>query len=362
MKTCVGDDWNEFGFTTGMAAAAATAGALDHLLNAVPLSHATIETPDGRRRLTIEIERVRRAEGCVTASVIKRAGPDRDVTDGLLVEAGVTPNELGRVRVFGGAGIGTVTLPGLATAPGRPAINPAPLAHIERIAIAALPGGADVTIAAPDGVRLASRTFNARLGIVGGISILGTSGLVRPMSLTAWKSALLPQLDQAKALGHMLVAMTFGNLGASAAADKLALPDTAIVQMGNFAGYMLRAGAAREMDMIVIGHLGKIIKLAYGYENTHHLRTPDRLVLLARFVSAVNPESGRRIAELPSAEAAATFLAGAGPDILDGVAEKTGQFIRALAPKRRIGALITNLAGEIIGSEPRALTMMADLS
>ena len=362
MKSHTGDDWRDFGFTTGMAAAAATTAALEYLLTAVSPSQVTIDTPDARRRLTIEIERAGRAAGGAAASVIKKAGPDRDVTDGLVVEARVIPNELGRVRVFGGPGVGTVTLPGLATALGRPAINPTPLAHIEKIALTALAGGADVMVAAPGGVRLAAKTFNPRLGIVGGISILGTSGLVRPMSLTAWRSALLPQLDQAKALGHPLVAMTFGNLGASAAVDKLNLPATAIVQMGNFAGYMIRAGADRDLDMIVIGHLGKVIKLASGYENTHHLETPDRLALLTEFVNAISPESGKRIIELPSAEAAAAFLAAADPAILNSVADKTRDFLQRLAPKRRTGALITNLAGDIIGAEPEALAMMAGLS
>ena len=283
--------------------------------------------------------------------VIKRAGPDRDITDGLPVEATVVPNKLGYVKVTGGPGIGRVTKPGLALPVGEAAINPVPLAHIKQLVGATLPQGAEVVVSAADGAALAKKTFNPRLGIVDGLSILGTTGIVRPMSLSSWKAALLPQLDQASALGHRTIALTPGSLGA-AAALAAGVPETAIAQMGNFAGFMIRAAAERGLKLVVIGHLGKIVKIACGFENTHHQKTPDRLRLLGLLVKELKPGLERAIEGLASAEAAAVYLLETAPQTLSEIAAYAFCRVDKIAPASCVGVLITDLNGNVVGSAP----------
>lgn len=344
--------WDKFGFTTGMAAAAASMAAAELVASGRHLTEVSLATPDGRRELTIDISAVEKMGAGAKARVVKCAGPDRDITDGLSIEAAVVPNSSGVVKIGGGIGIGRVTRPGLAAAVGEAAINPVPLAHIERLVGTRFPGGADVCVSAPEGVELANKTFNPRLGIVGGISILGTRGTVRPMSLASWKTALLPQLDQAAALGHKVVVLTPGNLGATAAAA-FGFTETAIVQMGNFAAFMVRAAAKRGLGVLVIGHLGKIVKIACGYGNTHNRKTPDRMELLALLTKQISPGNAEAVGKLASAEAAALYLKENAPTVLSEIARLAGEQVDKWAPKSNMGAVITNLAGEAVGEYPQ---------
>lgn len=345
------DRWEKFGFTTGMATAAAGLAAAEFIIGGARLTEVDLKTPDRKRDLLIDILLVERAGSGAKATVIKRAGPDRDITDGLPIEVTITPNRSGYVKVTGGPGIGRVTKPGLALPVGEAAINPVPLAHIKQLIKAKLPAGAEVSVSAPGGAALAKKTFNPRLGIVDGLSVLGTSGIVRPMSLASWKAALLPQLDQASAMGHGAVVLAPGNLGA-AAALAAGMPETAVAQMGNFAGFMIKAAAARGLKIVVIGHLGKIVKIACGFENTHHRKTPDRLKLLGLLLKDLKPGLERAIEGLASAEAAALCLLEKAPETLSGIAEHAFRHVDKMAPGSCVGVLITDLAGNIIGSSP----------
>lgn len=354
--------WSNYGFTSGMAAAAAVAAAADIISGRTCVNEVIIDAPDNKRRLKIDVAHAEGNRERALARVIKIAGPDRDITDGISVEVEVSVADSGDVTVGGGLGIGRVTRPGLSTPVGAAAINPAPLAHIKRIVRARLPGGATVVVSAPAGVELAKKTFNPKLGIVGGISILGTTGLVRPMSLEAWRTALLPQLDQGLALKHDVVVLAPGNLGAAAAA-RSGWPETAITQVGNFAGFMARAAGERGLDFIFVGHLGKLIKIACGYDNTHHAKTPDRLLLLSETAAEFKDSLAAELKELPSAEAAAAYLLAEEPDLLDEIARRTARQLQMWAPGRMAGALVTDLSGRIIGVESvaRALTARAGL-
>jgi len=353
--------WDRYGFTTGMAAAAAGVAAAEFFVSGKRLTEVSVTTPNGRRDLLIDISAVVKAGTGAKATVIKRAGPDRDITDGMPIEVAVVPTQFGYVNVDGGIGIGRVTRPGLALPVGETAVNPVPLAHIKRLVGAKLPAGASVIVSAPEGLALALKTFNPRLGIVGGLSILGTSGLVRPMSLSSWKAALLPQLAQASAMGHKTIALAPGNLGALAAAD-IGFPETAIAQMGNFAGFMIRAAAKRGLKVVVIGHLGKIVKIACGYENTHHLKTPDRLKLLDLLIKELKPGLAGAVDGLPSAEAAISLLREEAPEVLAEIAGCALRRVEKMAPSTCAGVIITDLSGKVVGSAPAIERVLGDLS
>lgn len=341
--------WSKYGFTTGMAAAAAAAAAAEFYLTGKEIDRLKIETPDNRLRLLIPIAAVGMVGAGFRAKAIKCAGPDRDITDGIEIEAHLQLRLDGEVRILAGEGVGLATKPGLAVAVGAPAVNPVPYRHIVRAVKKRLAGGADVTISAIGGRELANKTFNPRLGIEGGISILGTSGLVRPMSVMAWRAALTPQLDQSVAFGHRVVAMAPGNLGAGAAAA-LCWPETAIVQMGNFAGYMVAEAAKRQLNILIIGHLGKIVKLAWGYKNTHHGNTPDRLELLTKLAARHSTRAAAQVAKAASAEAAINALVSDFPEVLDQTAELARKFVGSLAAQRKTAVAVTNLRGQVVAA------------
>lgn len=190
------------GFTTGACAAAASQAALRLLNGESPLNTVCLDLPGGEI-LSVPIHRVWREGDKASAEVIKDAGDDPDITHGCAIIAEIELNADAMVMITGGAGVGRVTKPGLAVAVGEAAINPGPLAMIRSALNSHVRDGQGVrvVISVPEGERLAVHTMNPRLGIVGGISILGTSGMVRPMSLELWADSLLPQLAQAKALG-----------------------------------------------------------------------------------------------------------------------------------------------------------------
>ena len=197
---------------------------------------------------------------------------------------------------------------------------------------------------------MARKTFNSRLGIVGGVSILGTSGIVRPMSKPAWRDALAFQLSQAAALGSETVVLTPGNLGEQSA-QRLGWPAGAIVQMSNWPGYMARAGARLGLDIVILGHLGKLIKIAAGYENTHHMETPDRMKLLADHVRNLDIELSRTVSELSSAEAAIGHLSASGPSVLNDIARAARETMRTWVGARALGVIVTDLAGAVVGQD-----------
>lgn len=343
------ENWSTFGFTTGMAAAAAAVAASEFLRDGIRPERIRLATPPGDRELMIDIDSVEATESGASARVIKNAGPDRDVTDGMAVESTVEPATTGEVTVAGGPGVGVVTLPGLAVPVGQAAINPVPREHIKKLVLMRLSQGARVTVSVAGGAAAAGKTFNPRLGIEGGISILGTTGLVRPMSVWAWRAALLPQLDQAAALGHDKIALTPGNLGARAA-HSLGVPRTAVVQMGNFVGYMLKQADRRGLRTIIVGHLGKVIKIAAGYEDTHHGRTRDRMILLHELVEEIFPRLATRVAGLPSAEAAIPVLE-AKPPVLDMIASRAAGRASHMTNAGAVGVVVTNLSGDAVGMD-----------
>ncbi|AGW12470.1 cobalt-precorrin-5B (C(1))-methyltransferase CbiD [Megalodesulfovibrio gigas] len=271
------------GVTTGScAAAAAKAAALALCLGERPdvVSISCPPTPHAHPgRLSIPLACIRQEGQAVRAEVLKNAGDDPDITHGCAIQAVVWIDPAlppGDVILDGGEGVGRVTLPGLPVPVGRAAINPAPLAQIhaavqEVLARLPAPPGLQVRIEAPEGRRLAERTLNPRLGVVGGISILGTRGTVKPFSHGSWKETIRRQLDVlANAGGGHVVLSTGGQSEHLCRLALPALPATAFVQAGDFAAFALRQAARHGMQGVTLGlYFGKCCKLAQGIGFTH---------------------------------------------------------------------------------------------
>ena len=262
------------GYTTGTCAAAAAAGAARLLLTGERLPAVTVDTPAG---ITVEIPLLEHAAGPGWAScaVRKDGGDDPDVTDGALIFARAEKTAAPGVTVDGGAGVGRVTRPGLDQPVGAAAINSTPRRMIRRqaegeMAKAGYTGGLSITISVPEGEALAGRTFNPRLGIEGGISILGTSGIVRPMSEAALIDSLYLEQDMARAAGVTDLLVTPGNYGDSFAEDTLGLELTHRCTCSNYLGHAIdHAAGLGFRSFLLVGHLGKLIKAAAGSMNTH---------------------------------------------------------------------------------------------
>jgi cobalt-precorrin-5B (C1)-methyltransferase len=276
------------GWTTGTcASAAAKAAAIGLVAGTVP-DEVDVGLPSGRRvHFPVEIEAPSR---CV---VVKDAGDDPDCTDGARVTAEVEWGGSGAAatELRAGAGVGTITKPGLGLAVGAPAINPVP----ERMIRAALGEVTDepvvVTISVPGGEAMAAKTTNARLGIVGGISILGTTGIVRPFSTAAYRASVVQQIDVAAAQGERTVLLATGSRSERAATRLHPdLDDVCCVEVGDFTGIALRRAAAAGVGRVVfVGMAGKIAKLAAGVMMTHFHRSKvdgDVLATAARAAGA----------------------------------------------------------------------------
>jgi cobalt-precorrin-5B (C1)-methyltransferase len=271
----------------------------------------------------------RMTENAATAGVIKDAGDDPDVTHGALVCATVRFGSRGSGVTFrAGEGVGTVTRAGLPIAPGEPAINPVPRRMIadaltEVAAANGRAADADVEISIPGGAALAAKTLNARLGIVGGLSILGTTGIVVPYSCSAWIASIHSGIDVARAAG---LSHIVGSTGANseAAAQKLyGLPDIALIDMGDFVGGMLKYLRRHPVSRVTIaGGVAKMAKLAQGLSDLHSKRGEVDFAALAKFAAAAggNAELERGILTANTAAQAFALAQDAGVALGDKVA------------------------------------------
>ena len=275
------------GWTTGACATAATQAAYAALVTGTFPDPVTIVLPAGAR-VAFALATESRTATSATAGVIKDAGDDPDVTHGALVLATVTRGALGSGVVFvGGEGIGTVTKPGLPLAIGEPAINPVPRAMM-RAAIASVAndygesGDALVELAIPGGAEIATRTWNPRLGILGGLSILGTTGVVVPYSCAAWIATIHEGLDVARALGLSHVAGSTGSTSEATVARFHGLEGSALIDMGDFVGGMLKYIRRFPIPRVTVaGGFAKISKLGCGHLDLHSKRSEVDLAALA---------------------------------------------------------------------------------
>lgn len=267
------------GWTTGACATAAAKAAYQALLTGEFPDPVTITLPKGEQpSFALAVEEL--GEGFARAGIIKDAGDDPDVTHGALVIVTVRQNMRGNNIVFSaGEGVGIVTKPGLPVAVGEPAINPVPrkmiTGVIEQLAQAhKAQGGVEIEISIPKGEKLAKKTWNPRLGIEGGLSILGTTGIVHPFSCSAWIHAIRSGIDvaQAQGLGH--VAGATGSTSEAAVKKFHNLPDQALIDMGDFVGGMLKHLRTVPIKRVTVaGGFAKMTKLAQGYLDLHSGRS-----------------------------------------------------------------------------------------
>lgn len=273
------------GYTTGSCAAAAAKAAAQALLSGESVDSVRLMTPAGIL-LHVDVEHMERAPDRVRCAVRKDAGDDPDITHGMLVFAEVEKTASG-ISIDGGEGVGRVTKPGLACAVGQAAINPGPREQITRALTETAErygytGGFSVVISAPEGVRLAERTFNPSLGIVGGLSILGTTGIVEPMSERALIDTIRLELDARYAEGVRELLICPGNYGEEFAAEQLGLSLERGVKCSNFIGETLDYAVYRGFSsVLLIGHAGKLIKLGAGVFQTHSSYADGRQEVLA---------------------------------------------------------------------------------
>ncbi len=269
------------GFTTGTSATAATKAALTLLLTGQLPEVVEVSLPDGIHFIPIPISPIPQEPGWAAASVIKDGGDDPDQTHRARIVARVRPNTLGRIVFLRGTGVGLVTQPGLRIPIGEPAINAVPRAMMRQAVAEVVDSdaehyGLDVEVGCENGEAIAQRTFNPRLGILGGISILGTTGIVEPKSMASFMASIEVYIRVALGESPAQIVLSPGNLGQRFARAALDLPIKQIVQMSNFVGFALECVSktleenAQTLPLLwVIGHPGKLAKLLRDVWDTH---------------------------------------------------------------------------------------------
>ena len=267
------------GLTTGTCATAAAKGAARLFIEGVTVQSVDVGLPGGRRE-TLEVFDVVKVNDHASASVIKDSGDDPDVTNGMTIKVTVSNYDGEGIKFEAGEGVGRVTKKGLSIQPGEPAINPVPRVMIRDAIREVTDRSLTVTVSIVDGERVGAKTFNPRLGIVGGLSILGTTGIVRPYSHPAIKESLRCLLNVAIAGGAERPAFTAGNIGTRAAVS-LGMPKEHIVEVGNEWGFMLDSlEGNRIKSLLAIGHPGKLVKLIAGDWDTHSSRSKSAIPTL----------------------------------------------------------------------------------
>jgi cobalt-precorrin-5B (C1)-methyltransferase len=300
------------GWTTGTCAAAAAKAAYAALLTGEFPDPVEVTLPKGQRP-SFALAVTRRDEHSATAGIVKDAGDDPDVTHGALVLATIRRAAPGAGVVFrAGEGVGTVTRPGLPVPPGEPAINPVPRRMIHdamaEVADAAQPLDIEVEIAIPGGEALATRTMSARLGIIGGLSILGTTGIIIPYSCSAWIHSIHQGIDVARASGISHVAAATGSTSEAAVQRLYGLPEVALIDMGDFVGGTLKYLRKRPLPRVTIaGGVAKMTKLAQGLLDLHSKRGAVDLVALAALAQDAGAPSALRQRILAANTAAEAF-------------------------------------------------------
>lgn len=347
------------GYTTGACMAA---GVMACLLfrQGRPYERLTLIALDGTP-LDIPVKDVHEVEGGLCAEIIKDAGDDPDITNGVSVFTTIRFLPPGSGLVFkGGQGIGRVTKPGLSVPVGEPSINPGPRKLVRSVLDSLLPGKDDleVEVSIPAGVELAKRTLNPILGVEGGISVIGTTGVLRPMSEEGFKNSLLPQIDVAKAAGYETQIFVPGKIGENIAVAT-GLPEGAVVQTSNFIGFMLEGAAERKLKkVLLLGHIGKLAKVAAGVFYTHNRIGDARLETMAAYAAAegLPPEGVKRVLGATTTEDAMVTIEEYGlTKVYDIIAARaSARAERYVFGDLKIGTVLATLRGQILGMDDEA--------
>lgn len=290
-----------YGWTTGSCAAAAAKAAVRMLLSGEEIRHVRLMTPKGIE-LYLEVESITRMPDQVRCAVRKYSGDDPDVTDGILVyasvEKGVENSPVPRVILDGGTGVGRVTKPGLEQQIGQAAINKVPrrmiTEEVERVCREHdYCGEINVVISIPEGEEAAKKTFNPRLGIVGGLSVLGTSGIVEPMSEKALTDTIYLEMKMLRESGYSYCYAVPGNYGIDFLTEHLRIDSDLAVKCSNYVGETIDDAKALGMKgILLIGHVGKFVKLAAGVMNTHSRQADCRMEVFASHAAMAGADTG----------------------------------------------------------------------
>ena len=375
-----------FGYTTGSCAtAAAKAAAIGLFTGNIP-DEVEINTPAGIK-LKLRIYHKQLSANATQCAVQKDAGDDPDVTNGCFIHARVERNFTQTIEIDGGEGVGRVTKPGLQVPVGYAAINPVPRRMIEGAVKEVIGNGCGlkIVISVPNGKALGEKTFNPKLGIIGGISIIGTTGIVRPMSEDAFKTSLLCGLDIAQGIGYETVVLVPGSLGERSTLNLFDIPKDQVIQISNFVGFMLTAAGQRNFKRIILaGHPGKLAKLLRGDFHTHSAVSKpanDILIdIIEQQVQNMGQESGIRgqktetrlpnailnhLKEVSTVEGIVELLRDAGHlavmnDVAERIEAKVLSFCmgeRPFAPTG-VGVILFDMKGSIIGISSSAQTWL----
>lgn len=358
------------GYTTGSCATAAAKVAALMILRQQIIHQVSIVTPSGVT-LHLNVEEPLIHGNQATAAIRKDGGDDVDVTHGMLIYAQVKLRDDAHITITGGTGVGKVTQKGIGLPIGHSAINKTPLQTIEA-AVREVLGperGADVVIFAPEGEERALRTYNSRLGIMGGISILGTTGIVTPMSEESWKRTLAIELEQKRENGLDKVIFVPGNHGERFVREQLQVDTHLVVTMSNFVGYMLQeAERLAFRHVVMVGHLGKLIKVAAGIFHTHsHIADGRMETLVTHLALAGAPnELLRQVYHCLTTEAAMDLIAQAGYEsVYDAIAtrivERVQQMLRYSPQPFTCDVILFSLDNQPLGSNRPVAAIAEDL-
>jgi cobalt-precorrin-5B (C1)-methyltransferase len=340
------------GWTTGACAAGAARAAWSALTNGDFPDPVTVDLPRGVTT-SFALARAETGEGWARAGIIKDAGDDPDVTHGAEIVVTVVRRPPGSGLVFqAGPGVGTVTLPGLQLTVGEPAINPGPRAQIvANMESVRAPVDARLTIAVPGGDLLAAKTMNARLGIVGGISILGTTGVVMPYSCAAWIHSIHRGIDVAKALGLGHVAGSTGRTSEQAVQKMYGLAEQALIDMGDFAGPMLKYLRRHPVERLTVaGGFGKLAKLAAGALDLHSKSSAVDMAFLAKMLGALGAPPALLEQAAAATSAAQILVLADGLPLADAVARGARETVLAtLAGGVDVDVAVFDRSGTLIG-------------
>jgi len=361
-----------FGYTTGACATAAAKGAALMLRTQQVVPEVTITLPRGEMA-TFSLQGQEFDDSSAACFVIKDAGSDPDVTHGAQVHARVQRKALSRsgshlIFIRGGSGIGKVTKPGLAVGVGEPAINPVPLQMItaavrEECGVACLPQMLTVTISIPNGADLAKKTLNERLGIIGGLSILGTTGIVTPISAKAWTDTIDTAIDVALAGGSTTVVLSTGRTSELAAqryagawgtgqGARNELQEESYVLMGDYVGHALRACTGKGVQQVILaGQFAKLLKIACGHQQTHVASSVLDLGMLAEWL-LLEPGTAHLASLARRANTARQVLEESGhdPHLISLVCMKARAFAEQWAPGLAVQVLLVGYTAEVLYS------------
>lgn len=358
------------GYTTGSCATAAAKVAALMVLRQQVINQVSIVTPSGVT-LRLNVEQPLICGQQASAAIRKDGGDDVDATHGMLIFAQVTLNDSGSIRIVGGEGVGTVTRKGIGLPVGSSAINRTPLHTIEE-AVREVIGperGAEIVIFAPEGEERAQKTYNGRLGILGGISIIGTTGIVTPMSEESWKRSLALELEMKRAQGMTSVILVPGNHGERFVQEQMQLNGDRVVTMSNFVGYMLQEAQRLGFHRVVlVGHLGKLIKVAAGIFHTHsHIADGRMETLVTRLALMGAPrELLQAVFECSTTEAAMELIEQQGwqavyNDIAQAICARINQMLRFAVQPLQCDAVLFSFDNIVLGSNRPVNDIVADL-